>query len=98
LCAQWYLDDLENLKAPRATTATTASTVDIDRCRSAMRQVERVLDTTNDNEFDNAFRVTLEVCENRRTWLSVAKEVGGSIDGMLTAACMLNERTAVCQE
>ncbi len=78
-------------------TTTKASTVDVDRCRTAMKEVKRVLYASDNNVFDNAFRVTLRVCGNRRTWQSVAREVGGSIDGMLTAACMLNGNTAVCK-
>jgi hypothetical protein len=62
-----------------------------------MKEVKRVLYTSDNDVFDSAFRVTLRVCGNRRTWLSVAKAEGGSIDGMLTAACMLNKNTAVCK-
>ena len=91
-CQQRRLDE-----ATKATTTTKASTVDIDRCRTAMQEVKRVLYTSDDNVFDSAFRVTLRVCGNRRTWLSVAKAEGASIDGMLTAACMLNKNTAVCR-
>ena len=98
LCTQKALDRLNPTTTTKAKTTTTkASTVDIDRCRRAMKEVKRVLYTSDNDVFDNAFRVTLRVCGNRRTWLSVAKAEGGSIDGMLTAACMLNGNTAVCK-
>lgn len=102
-CSQYWLDkrastqSTPTTKARIATTTTKASTVDVDRCRSAMKELKRVLYTSDNEVFDNAFRVTLRVCGNRRTWQSVAREVGGSIDGMLTAACMLNGNTAVCK-
>ena len=97
LCTQKALDRRIDRLNPTTTTTTKASTVDNGRCRSAMKEVKRVLYTSDNDVFDNAFRVTLRVCGNRRTWLSAARAEGGSIDGMLTAACMLNGNTAVCK-
>jgi hypothetical protein len=94
LCRQEWLD---RIHPPTTTKAKTTTTVDVDRCRKAMKEVKRVLYTSDNDVFDNAFRVTLRVCGNRRTWLSAARAEGGSIDGMLTAACMLNGNTAVCK-
>ncbi len=98
LCRQEWLDRIHPPTTTKAKTTTTkASTVDVDRCRSAMETVKKYLYTSDNEKFDAWFRVTLKVCVDRRTWLSVARAEGGSIDGMLTAACMLNKNTAVCR-
>ena len=77
------------------TTTTTDSTK--SACRQAMKEVDRVLETTNNDVFDRAFRKTLQVCGDGDTWWDAASEYGGSIRGMLTAGCILNPNTAVCR-
>jgi hypothetical protein len=96
-CRQEWLDRIHPPTTTMAKTTTTLDPVVVDRCRSAMETVKKYLYTSDNKKFDVFFRVTLKVCGNRRTWQSVAREVGGSIDGMLTAACMLNGNTAVCK-
>jgi hypothetical protein len=106
LCRQEWLDRILPIHPTtttmvRTTTTRTTTTLDpvvVDRCRSEMETVKKYLYTSEDKKFDVFFRSTLKVCVNRRTWKSVAREVGGSIDGMLEAACMLNKNTAVCKD
>ena len=62
-----------------------------------MKEVDRVLETTNDDVFDRAFQKTLEVCGDGDTWWDAASEYGGGIRKMLEAGCILNPNTAVCR-
>jgi hypothetical protein len=94
LCRQEWLD---RIHPPTTTKAKTTTTVDVDRCRKAMKEVKRVLYTSDNDVFDSAFRVTLRVCGNQRTWLRMAKAEGGGIAGMLAAACILNDHMGVCR-
>ena len=53
LCTQNALDRLNPTTTTKAKTTTTkASTVDIDRCRSAMEVVKRYLYTSDNEKFD----------------------------------------------
>jgi hypothetical protein len=97
LCRQEWLDRILPIHPPTTTKAKTTTTVDVDRCRKAMKEVKRVLYTSDNDVFDSAFRVTLRVCGNQRTWLRMAKAEGGSIAGMLAAACILNDHMGVCR-
>jgi hypothetical protein len=81
--------------ADAPTTTTTDSTK--SACSQAMKEVDRVLETTNNDVFDRAFRKTLQVCVDGDTWWDAASEYGGGIRGMLEAGCILNSNTAVCR-
>ena len=86
-------------RAPATTRApTTTSSTSRAACRTAMKSVNAVLYTTDNSVFDRAFRKTLQVCGDVKTWKDAANEYGGSIRGMLSAACMLNGSTAVCRD
>ena len=104
LCRQEWLDRILPIHPTtttmvRTTTTRTTTTLDpvvAERCRRAMKEVKRVLYTSDNDVFENAFRVTLRVCGNQRTWLRMAKAEGGGISGMLVAACILNDHMGVC--
>ncbi len=85
-------------RAPATTRApTTTSSTTRAACRTAMKSVNAVLYTTDNSVFDRAFRKTLQVCGDVKTWKDAANEYGGSIRGMLSAGCILNSGTAVCR-
>ena len=86
-------------RAPATTRATTTtSSTTRAACRTAMKSVNAVLYTTDNSVFDRAFRKTLQVCGDVKTWKDAANEYGGSIRGMLSAGCMLNGSTPVCRD
>ena len=86
-------------RAPATTRATTTtSSTTRAACRTAMKSVNAVLYTTDNSVFDRAFRKTLQVCGDVKTWKDAANEYGGSIRGMLAAGCMLNGSTPVCRD
>jgi hypothetical protein len=77
---------------PSSTTATRGTSA---TCWAAMQEVDRVLETTNDDVFDRAFRKTLLVCGDEDAWTDAASRI--RIQGMLEAGCMLHEHTPVCR-
>ena len=83
----------------RATTTTRAKArVNVAQCREEMAWLYLILDTPDNDLFDRVFRRTLTECGDVKTWRKEAGAYGGSITGMLSAACMLNGSTPVCRD
>ena len=83
----------------RATTTTRAKArVNVAQCREEMAWLYLILDTPDNDLFDRVFRRTLTECGDVKTWRREAGAYGGSITGMLSAACMLNGSTPVCRD
>ena len=83
----------------RAPTTTRAKArVNVAQCREEMAWLYLILDTPDNDLFDRVFRRTLTECGDVKTWRKEAGAYGGSITGMLSAACMLNGSTPVCRD
>ena len=83
----------------RATTTTRAKArVNVAQCREEMAWLYLILETPDNDLFDRVFRRTLTECGDVKTWRREAGAYGGSITGMLSAACMLNGSTPVCRD